>query len=119
MLQCGQPGVVPDLPGAAAAGRGGRLRLPHQDAGAQYPPNRSRSRSGGEEERAGPDGDTAAGKGAAAVEGDFGAAWVGEERSRESEGMAFGGGGGVEAIGKEEKDAMVRARGGRGEWGRL
>ena len=37
MLQRGQPGVVPHLPGAAPAGRGRRLRLPQQDAGAQYP----------------------------------------------------------------------------------
>lgn len=33
VLQCWEPGVVPDVPGAAAAGRGGSFRLPVQNAG--------------------------------------------------------------------------------------
>lgn len=37
VLQRWEPGVVPDVPGAAAAGRGGSLRLPVQNAGFKYP----------------------------------------------------------------------------------
>lgn len=35
VLQRWEPGVVPDVPGAAAAGRGGSLRLPVQNAGSK------------------------------------------------------------------------------------
>lgn len=37
VFQRWEPGVVPDVPGAAAAGRGGSLRLPVQNAGSKYP----------------------------------------------------------------------------------
>lgn len=37
VFQRREPGVVPDVPGAAAAGRGGSLRLPVQNAGSKYP----------------------------------------------------------------------------------
>lgn len=47
VLQCGEPGVVPDVPGAAAAGRGGSFRLPVQNAGFKYPSLRgARGRAG-------------------------------------------------------------------------
>ena len=47
VLQRWKPGVVPDVPGAAAAGRGGSLRLPVQDAGFKYPSLRgARGRAG-------------------------------------------------------------------------
>uniref|UniRef100_A0ABI7WRA1 LSM12 homolog n=1 Tax=Felis catus TaxID=9685 RepID=A0ABI7WRA1_FELCA len=39
VLQRWEPGVVPDVPGAAAAGRGGSLRLPVQNAGFNGKPN--------------------------------------------------------------------------------
>lgn len=47
VLQRWEPGVVPDVPGAAAAGRGGSLRLPVQNAGFKYPSLRgARGRAG-------------------------------------------------------------------------
>lgn len=47
VLQRWEPGVVPDVPGAAAAGRGGSLRLPVQNAGFKYPSVRgARGRAG-------------------------------------------------------------------------
>lgn len=46
VLQRREPGVVPDVPGAAAAGRGGSLRLPVQNAGSKYPSLRGPPRPG-------------------------------------------------------------------------
>lgn len=47
VLQRWEPGVVPDVPGAAAAGRGGSFRLPVQNAGSKYPSLRGpRGRAG-------------------------------------------------------------------------